>query len=94
MCDKKDLLDKIHKEEEEFIRKMMLRSPAEIIDAAYEITYRKEIICLLETSFLWEEQKEKLYNLPYPISSCYDAWMDWDGDCLRDAIEYFLEEDQ
>ena len=85
------LIKKIRAEEEAFIKAMLLRSPAEIIEAAYEITYRKEIICILETSYFSEEEIEKILSLPDALSDLYYYWLDWDGDCLKEAIEDYFK---
>lgn len=90
---KEKLIEKIHAEEKEFIDAMMLRAPDEIIEAAYEITYKREIICILETTSIPDEQAKAISCLANILDFFYYVWMDWDGDSLKDAIDYALTEE-
>ncbi len=90
---KEKLLKKIHAEEKEFIDAMMLRSPAEIIEAAYEIAHKRDIICILETTSIPDEQAKAIGCLANSLDFFYWVWMDCDGDSLKDAIDYALTEE-
>ena len=89
---KDKMIAKIHTEEKEFIGILMKMSPEEIIRAAYELVYKQEIVAVLETLCISEEQAEKILDLPNILDFFYNEWMDWDGDSIRDAIDFALAE--
>lgn len=94
MKTKENLMEKIHKELDEFRSNMLLRSKEEIYSNAYEIAIRGEIVCLLETTYcISDEQATAIYCLADSLGFFYYIWMNWAGDSLRDAIDFALAEE-
>ena len=93
---KKQLIDRIHAEHEEFLAELKQKSPDEIIRRAYEICYREEFVSLLEADYLTEEEIAKLLQLPNPVGFLYGEWLKNDASVvqmLEDVITDFLYEE-
>ena len=94
--DLRDLLyEKMYKEQEQFIEKLKHSTPEEIISASYEKVMRDDILMTFENEdFLDNKQIKELLKLDYPLSACYNEWMDNDCshmDMLRDTVEDFAK---
>ncbi|MBR3996195.1 MAG: DUF3848 domain-containing protein [Clostridia bacterium] len=95
----RDLLyQKASKEQETYIEHLKTLPPEQIIDRSYEKVMRDDILMTFENDYMSEYLSEKevkaLLKLDYPLSACYDAWMD--NDCshmemLRDTIEDYAK---
>lgn len=84
------LLNRIHKEQEEYIEKIKQLSPEQIIAKAYEICYREEFIGILETGYFDDNTIDKLLKYPVVIDMLYSKWLNTDGsicDMLIDVID-------
>lgn len=91
------LYEKMSKEQDTYIEKLKHSKPEEIISAAYEKVMRDDILMLFsgEYIFLDKRQLKELLRLEYPLSACYDAWMDTDcshTDMLRDTVDDFTND--
>ncbi len=91
------LLNKAKKEQSTFIENLKHQPPDKIIEAAYEKVMRDDILIFLEpeNETLSHEQAKALLKLDYPLSACYNEWLDNDCsymDMLRDTITDFAEE--
>lgn len=83
---------KAAQEQKHFVENLKSRPPEKIIEAAYEKVMRDDILILLEpeNETLSHEQTKALLKLDYPLSACYDAWLQNDCsymDMLRDTVE-------
>lgn len=61
-----------------FIENLRRKTPKEIIDAAYEITLKEDILCLLESHNMSKKEINILLTLENPLESIYNEWMDND----------------
>ena len=90
------LIDRIHKEQEEYLENIKQLPPEEIIGKAYEICYREEFICILETTEFDNDTMAILLATPNLIDTLYAEWLDTDGgvtEMLTDVITTFIEEE-
>ena len=92
------LYQKASKEQDDYVEHLKTLSPQEIIDKAYEKVMRDDILMTLEndymSDFLSDKQVKELLKLDYPLSACYEEWMDTDCshmEMLRDTIDTFAQ---
>ena len=93
---KKQLIDRIHAEHEEWLAKLKQKPADEIIGKAYEICYREEFISVLECRDFDDEEVEKLMKLPNILDILYDEWLKTDASVcqmLEDVVTDFLYEE-
>lgn len=76
---KNQLIKRIHEEHAEFLRELKKQPVDKIIDRAYEICYREELISMLECMYFDEEQMDKLLRLPNPVGFLYVEWLKVDA---------------
>ena len=95
------LYEKASKEQNAFIEHLKTLPPEQIIDKAYEKVMRDDILMTFEDDYLSDKQIAELIKLDYPLSACYDEWMDTDAshmELLRDTIDEYtkqlVEEDE
>lgn len=91
-----ELIDRIYKEQEEYLANIEKLSPKEIIAKAYEICYREEFISILETEEFDDKTVAVLLATPNILDTLYSEWLDTDGgvvDMLTDVIRTFVEEE-
>lgn len=89
----RDLLyKKASKEQDDYVEHLKTLSPQEIIDKAYEKVMRDDILMTFENDYMSEylsdKQVKELLKLDYPLSACYEEWMDTDYshmEMLRDV---------
>lgn len=99
MEDLRDLLyQKASKEQDDYIEHLKTLSPKEIIDKSYEKVMRDDILMTFENDYMSEylsdKQVKELLKLDYPLSACYEEWMDTDYshmEMLRDTIDTFAQ---
>ena len=73
------------------------KDPQDIIDAAYQITIKTDILSLMESHTLTLPQIDVLLTLEYPLDSIYQEWLANDYshmDMLRDTLDSFVEEER
>ncbi len=95
--DLRDLLyKKMYKEQEQFIEKLKLSTPEEIISSSYEKVMRDDILMAVgDNNCLNDKQMKELLKIDYPLSACYNEWMDTDCshmEMLQDTISDFADE--
>lgn len=81
---------KASKEQEAYYDELKKMTPEQIIEKAYEIVMREDILIVFEDESLSDKQFEALAKLDYPLSACYDEWQKTDVtymDRIRDAID-------
>lgn len=91
------LYRKTAREQKHFIENLKSQPPEKIMEAAYEKIIRDDILMLLESDndFLDDKQVKALLKLDYPLSACYNEWLDSDYsymDMLRDTIDDFSKD--
>ena len=92
-----ELIDRIRIEEQRYLDYIATLSPREIIGKAYEICWREEFICLLETTMFDDETLAILLNTSNLLDVLYDEWLKTDvsvHNMLYDVIRDFVEEAQ
>ena len=89
------LYEKASKEQDAFIEHLKTLPPEQIIDKAYEKVMRDDILMSFEDDYLSDKQVAELIKLDYPLSACYDEWMDTDAshmEMLRDTIDEYTKQ--
>ena len=93
---KKKLVEKIHKEQQEYLENLKKQPADKIIEASYETCYRNEIICLLESSDIDDEDDiATLLAMPDTLGELYNEWLSADCsvcDMLLDVIFDYVRE--
>lgn len=87
------LIDRIHQEQKEYLKRIEQLPPKEIIAKAYEICYREEFISILEMEEFADDELAFLLATPSLISVLYAEWLDTDGSIvqmLTDVIYTFV----
>ena len=87
-----DFIDRIHAEQEQYLNHIATLSPNEIIEKAYEICYRNEFVCILESTMFDDATMAALMNTPHILDVLYDEWLKTDAgvcDMLEDVIRDF-----
>ncbi|MBQ7574893.1 MAG: DUF3848 domain-containing protein [Clostridia bacterium] len=83
------LYEKAAKEQSDYIQHLKTLPPEQIISRAYEKVMRDDILMTFEDDYLSDKQVAELLKLDYPLSACYDEWMDTDYshmEMLRDTV--------
>lgn len=91
---RKILYEKAAKEQSAYIEHLKTFPPEQIIDRAYEKVMRDDILMTFEDDYLSDKQVAELIKLDYPLSACYDEWMDTDYshmEMLRDTIDDYTK---
>lgn len=81
------LLDKARKEQDSYIEQMKAKPPDKIIQKAYEITMRDDILVTLEYANLSDKQLAALLKTDYPVSACFNEWQDRDCSYMEDLSD-------
>ncbi|MGM9552251.1 MAG: DUF3848 domain-containing protein [Clostridia bacterium] len=88
------LWEKAAKEQSDYIEHLKTLSLQEIIDKSYEKVMRDDILMTFEDDYLSDKQVAELIKLDYPLSACYEEWMDTDYshmEMLRDTIDDYTK---
>lgn len=99
MANKKSLEDrayeKVQREFDTFIADIKTKSPNEIVNAAYEITYKEEILSMFEIDGAFnDKQSLAILKTKNALDYLYNEWLDYDGsvhDTLRDSVNLAIE---
>lgn len=87
--------EKINREMKEFIADIKTKSPDEIVEAAYEITYKEEILSMFECEGAFnDKQSMAILKTKNALDYLYQEWLDFDGsvvDTLRDSVDLAIE---
>lgn len=81
------LYEKAEAEQKDFLDRLKLMPPEAIIDAAYEITSRNDILELLGGVELEPKMVRALSKLNFPLSACYDEWQKTDYSNTTELID-------
>lgn len=99
MAKRKSLEDraygKINREMNEYLAEIKKKSPEEIVEAAYEITYKQEILCMFECEGAFnDKQSMAILKTKNALDYLYQEWLDYDGsvlDELRSSVNLAIE---
>ena len=85
---------KMTKEQTDFIQMLKQSTPEIIIEKAYEIVMREDILLTIEEKNLTISQVKQLLRLEKPLESIYQEWLS--NDCsymemLQDTINDFAD---
>lgn len=91
--------DKMQAEFDEFIVELKTKSSSEIIECAYELIYKEDILQSFDFDIrgnnpLTNEQAKALLSLKYPLDYLYHEWVEYDGsvlDTLRLSNNFAIE---
>ncbi len=87
------LYEKAYEEQEDYLSDLKKKSPEDIIETAYRITTRNDILTCLQPDIcqLDRAEVEALLKLDYPISAIYDEWQRKDDTYLEQLIDTVFE---
>lgn len=88
------LYDKMSTELENFISELKNQSPDLIIESAYELVIKEDILSIFEYTDYTQNEAKALFELPYPLDAIYQAWLKNDlsyMSLLEDTIRWELE---
>ena len=79
--------EKMQAELDRFIAELKTNSPDEIIESAYELTYKEDILQSFDFELdgncpLSNEQAKALLSLKHPLDYLYQEWLDYDDSVL------------
>ena len=80
-----------------FIEALKQKTPQEIIDAAYEITLKEDILLFLESHDMSKKEINVLLTLEKPLDSIYTGWLDKDHshmDMLQETMGDLIDEQE
>lgn len=88
------LYDKMSTELDNFISELKNQSPDLIIESAYELVIKEDILSIFEYTDYSQNEAKALFELPYPLDAIYQAWLKNDlsyMSLLEDTIKWELE---
>lgn len=91
--------EKMQAELDSFIAELKTKPPSEIIESAYELTYKEDILQSFDFELdgncpLSNEQAKALLSLKHPLDYLYQEWLDYDDsvlDTLRQSNEFAIK---
>lgn len=98
MAKKKSLEDraykKIKRELDEYIADIKTKSPTEIVEAAYEITCKREVVSLFEWECAFSDKQSKaVLKTKNALDHIYQEWVEYSEtglDALKDSVKETL----
>lgn len=91
------LYEKASTELSQRLEELQTQTPEKILEAAYEVTLKRDILILFEGDTLDQEQVDVLLTLEHPLDSVYQEWLDNDlshMDLLRDTMTALIDTEQ
>lgn len=88
------LYDKALNEMNVFLADLKTKPPEEIIENAYKITVRQDLMMILESEDFSPYEIEVLANLDHPLQVLYEEWLpveDRHMEELRDSVQSYLD---
>lgn len=91
--------EKMQAELDRFIKGLKTKPPDEIIESAYELIYKEDILQSFDFEFygncpLSNEQAKALLSLKHPLDYLYQEWLDYDDsalDTLRQSNDFAID---
>ncbi len=88
---KDDLIKKLEKEYNEFKEMYMSLSPKEMVDRAYELVVKQELLDSFNYDMGYDKEEiQALLKQDNLLQQAYDEWLDTDGN-LRSALEFSVD---
>lgn len=99
MAKKKSLEDrayeKVQREFDKYIADIKTKSPTEIVEAAYEIAYKQDILFMFEEEGSFnDKQCTAILKTKNALDYLYQEWLDYDAsvrDVLRGSVDLAIE---
>lgn len=86
---------KMKKELDAFKADLMTKPPKEILNAAYELTLKEDLLCIFEIEDRFSDKEcRALLKCKAPLDYLYQEWMDTDVtymDILRDSVQMSVD---
>lgn len=84
---------KMQNEYNAYLNEIKTKSPKEIVEAAYEITYKQDILYIFEDNDcpLSEDEIKALLSKKQPLETLYQGWLDTDVSVMED-LRYSVKE--
>lgn len=86
---------KMKKELDAFKADLMTKPPKDILDAAYELTLKEDLLCIFEMKDRFSDKEcRALLKCKAPLDYLYQEWMDTDVtymDVLRDSVQMSVD---
>lgn len=94
---KKELYDKLEKEYKDFIEEMKSNEPEVIVNSAYQIAIKEELVSMFypESDQYAIDEIKALNKTDKPLEELYQGWMDCDAgihSVLEDSVSDTLED--
>lgn len=86
---KEKLIEKVENEYKEFVEELKKKTPEEIIENAYELTSKDEIIGQLKEMTLDEDEIKTMLKEDSLLAQFYSDWLDYDSQ-LGENISYSM----
>lgn len=68
------LYERMYAEQEQYKAELMEKSPAWILNSAYEYCIREDIVLCMEALDISDKQAKALLKLKKPLAEIYEAW--------------------
>ena len=81
------LYEKIYAEQQEFISSLKTMTPENIIQFAYELVIREDILLSLEENDLDEKQCKALLKEKESLNKLFSAWEKHEGDHMKEILD-------
>lgn len=84
------LYEKVAKELADFIAELKTKSPDEMIESAYELTIKEDMVSVFEGTDYSQTEAKALYKEKYPLDACYQEWLHNDlthMDIIKETVE-------
>lgn len=84
------LYDKMKSELDKFIAELKTKTPEQIVELAYELTIKEDLLSIFENTDFSQEEARALYSQKYPLVSLYQEWLSNDltyMDQLRETVD-------
>lgn len=89
--------EKIKREFDNFIADIKTKTPDEIVEAAYEITYKQEILFMFECEGAFSDKQSKaVLKMKNALDQLYQDWLDYDGSVvvtLNESVKLALSKE-
>lgn len=91
--------EKMQAELDSFISELKTKAPDEIIESAYELIYKQDILQSFDFDVdgnypLTDEQAKALLSMKHPLDYLYQNWLNYDGsalDTLRQSNDFAID---
>ncbi len=81
------LYEKMQNEQKEFMDNLLNSSPETIVEYAYEMVIREDILLSLEENELSPKQCKALLKEKEPLNKLFTSWEKHEGDHMKEILE-------